>query len=114
MTRPMCVETLVARIIRGLHEEDERFPATRGWQVGAMPDGLPLLAAELAAAGPDDAMDVLKRLGEHRKWRLLDVDDPARIAVVFTWPEPEHGQPRPQPEAVVQLWAPAAAEVRAA
>ncbi|MFD7661313.1 hypothetical protein [Streptomyces sp. NPDC059788] len=81
MICPVCVETLVARIIRGLHEDNDRFPATRGWQVGAMSDGLPLIAAELAAASPAHAMALLKRLGELRKWRLPYVDDPARSTI---------------------------------
>ncbi|MFH8751040.1 hypothetical protein ACH4GK_32135 [Streptomyces rimosus] len=114
MTREARLVAVAARVFRDLAEEQTRLPDTCGWEIGSMPDGLPVFYGELATANPDDAMAALKLFGEDRGERHLYVDDPARIAVVFTWPEPEHGKPRPEPEAVVQLWAPALAEVRAA
>ncbi|MFD7661003.1 hypothetical protein [Streptomyces sp. NPDC059788] len=114
MTREARLVAVAARVFRDLAEDDARLPDTCGWEIGVTPDGLPLISGKLSTADPDDAMTVLALVGEHRTWRLLDVDDPARIAITFTWPEPEHGKPRPEPEAVVQLWAPALAEVRAA
>ncbi|KOT94531.1 hypothetical protein ADK70_12745 [Streptomyces rimosus subsp. pseudoverticillatus] len=109
------VDTLTVRIIRDLAEGDSQFPLMRSWRTSRTDEGLLLLSGELAVQHPVIVMTVLKRIGQHRLHRQLDVSDPKRLSVVFTWPEPSDEVPVPVPEAVVELWAPAVAEaVRAA
>lgn len=110
-----ATETLTARVIRALAEADDQFPLMRSWRTSRTDGGLLLLSGELAVQHPAIVMAVLKRVGQHRLHRQLDVSDPERLAVVFNWPEPSGTTPVPEPKAVVELWAPAVAEaVRAA
>lgn len=109
------VDTLTVRIIRDLASADDQFPLIRRWRTDRTAQGLLLLSGELAVQRPAIVMAVLKRIGQHQLSRQLDVSDPKRLSVVFTWPESSAEVPVPVPEAVVELWAPAVAEaVRAA
>ncbi|MEU2789097.1 hypothetical protein [Streptomyces sp. NPDC007100] len=113
--RTTAAEVLTARIIRALAAADDQFPLVRRWRTSRIDQGLLLLSGELEVKHPPIVMAVLKRIGQHRLHRQLDVSDPKRLSVVFTWPEPSDEVPVPVPEAVVELWAPAVAEeVRAA
>lgn len=95
---------LANRVIRDLEQQDPH-PSVYGWEFGETADGLLLITGELAYSVFADPMHVLQHLGDRRS-RQLDVSDPGRLTLTFSWPEP-HGYDIPPAEAVVELWIPA-------
>lgn len=99
-----------ASIIAKLTDRGD-FPRILRWEIGTTETGLPLLSGELAAdvAAAERILESLAQDGGHR---YLNCSDPARLSAEWTWPEAGHGQTRPTPRAVIQLWAPTATPVR--
>lgn len=95
---------LVSRIVRDLEQQDPG-PTVYSWEISETADGRTLISGELAYSVFADPMHVLQRLGEAKRGRQLDVSDPDRLTVTFSWPEP-HGFDIPPAEAVIELWIP--------
>lgn len=107
-------DALVAEVIRDLTGvRTAFFPAVTTWEVGQCHDGLPLLSARLMPLPPGQVEKTLVILAGGAgtampPGRRLTYEDPARIAVEFSWPEPKSSeQDQPVPRAMVQVWAPA-------
>lgn len=77
------------------------------WEVGETADGLPFLVGRVDDRHPVSSEFSLRHFAQYRPLRRIVFDDPARVSVEYTWPEPTIDEARLPAVAWVSLWAPA-------